>query len=47
MARAVICPVCLGKGTVKKKVGMSGWTPKYKEVTCHGCGGKGWVEVSD
>lgn len=20
---------------------------KYKEQTCHGCGGKGWIEVQD
>lgn len=43
MARAVLCPICNGKGKVPKDY------PNHsdEEKTCHGCGGKGWVEVSD
>ncbi len=37
MGEAVLCPVCAGKGNVRR----DGWT-----VTCNGCGGKGWVELS-
>lgn len=33
MAEAVICPVCRGEGV----------TPTGKQ--CHGCDGKGWVQV--
>lgn len=41
MARAVLCPVCGGSGK-KYKNG----TYKYgTEKPCHGCNGKGWVEV--
>ncbi len=40
MVHAEICPVCKGTGKIRKKTG-------YPEPTktCHGCGGKGWVEV--
>jgi len=43
MGRAVICPVCGGTGKVRK--GSFSCNPR--EVTCHGCHGRGWVEVSD
>jgi len=46
MAKAVTCPVCDGKGTVSN-MGYNGHTSTLTEITCHGCGGKGWVEVSD
>lgn len=36
--KAVLCPVCNGTGK---------YNPGYLENTCHGCGGKGWVEVKD
>ena len=36
--KAVICPVCNGSG----KYGA----PEILR-DCHGCGGKGWVEVQD
>ncbi len=42
MAHAQICPVCLGKGILP--------ADKYStaaEEKCHGCNGRGWVEVSD
>jgi excisionase family DNA binding protein len=31
MARAVLCPVCRGKGQY------------YRKGVCHGCNGKGWI----
>jgi len=38
--KPVLCPVCNGQGTVPSRL------PVTTEVTCHGCGGRGWVEVS-
>jgi len=38
--KRILCPICLGKG----KIVDEGGTNVYK--TCHGCGGKGWVEVA-
>ena len=45
MAKAVKCPVCNENGKVcypPEAVATAG--PTY--VVCHGCGGRGWVEVS-
>lgn len=44
MSRAVICPVCGGCGEYSpaKDKGSTGGPPKR---SCHGCGGRGWVEV--
>ncbi len=36
MTNAQKCPVCEGKGLVANPFG---------DKKCHGCGGKGWVEV--
>jgi hypothetical protein len=36
------CPICEGKGKVPR---IDGWN--CHEDACHGCGGKGWVEVKD
>jgi len=44
MARAVRCPVCVGKGTI---IVYSDTTAGNYEKPCHGCHGSGWVEVSD
>lgn len=44
MAHAEKCPVCGGEGTVTKMVNT---TAGVEVETCKGCGGKGWVEVSD
>ncbi len=40
MSKAVLCPVCNGTGDVKDSVdGLI--------THCHGCAGKGWVEIGD
>jgi hypothetical protein len=41
MSHAEMCPVCHGEGQFISTV--IGPSPR----TCHGCGGKGWVEVKD
>ena len=53
--KAVKCPICKGSGKALRK----GCKPTkiighftllaaiMNEITCHGCGGKGWVEVSE
>lgn len=43
MAHAQTCPICCGKG----KLPDDGKSTAVTEPTCHGCDGKGWVEVSD
>lgn len=40
---AEICPIC--KGTGKITTGRDSTTPIEK--TCHGCNGKGWIEIHD
>ena len=40
MAHAETCPVCSGSGKKHKEIPGNCVT-----VSCHGCGGKGWVEV--
>lgn len=42
MSHGARCPICEGNGKINKG---SGWVPDMK--ICHGCGGKGWVEISD
>ncbi len=39
MSKAVVCPICHGTGKVEN-IGNT-----VAEKTCHGCNGKGWVEV--
>ena len=34
-----LCPVCVGRGDV----GGNCDSTSANRVTCHGCGGKGWV----
>ena len=41
--KAVLCPVCNGKGRIYG--GYESGTEPLE--TCHGCGGKGWVEVHE
>ncbi len=43
MRTAVKCPVCDGEGKVREY--LNGSTIPYYDKLCHGCGGKGWVEV--
>ena len=42
MSHAEICPVCKGKGTKRSVNGIAG---DEAPIPCHGCGGRGWVEV--
>jgi len=43
--KAVLCPVCNGSG---KLVDQSpGITTTLSDKLCHGCAGKGWVEVHE
>lgn len=44
--KAVLCPVCGGRGTIMD-YGNPNFTSAIIEVTCRGCGGKGWVEVHE
>ncbi len=46
MAKAVLCPVCQGSGVVAERTDL-GATLIYNTKTCHGCYGRGWVEVSE
>lgn len=41
--KASLCPVCNGQGVVFG-IAETGTMPTQ---TCHGCKGKGWVEVSE
>jgi len=42
MVHSEICPVCKGTGKYKKELKD---VCTLKEETCHGCNGRGWVEV--
>lgn len=48
--KAVLCPVCKGEGFIAQYLGdphsTAGCTPLPPKL-CHGCAGKGWVEVSE
>ena len=44
VSQAVRCPVCNGAGKIWT-VAAKDSTACNMEVTCHGCGGKGWVVV--
>ena len=41
--KAERCPVCYGSGKYQTGADIGGTNPTV--TTCHGCGGKGWVEV--
>ena len=43
MNTAQLCPVCMGKGKLPPERGESDEPAK----TCHGCCGRGWVEVGN
>lgn len=46
MAHAELCPICKGSGYL-----TTDYTPTTAGMTtakpCHGCNGKGWIEVQD
>lgn len=44
MGHAQRCPVCLGRGWIEEN---SGTTSGIVRKVCHGCGGLGWIQVSD
>lgn len=44
MSHSEVCPTCMGRGKVKSP---SSVTSVDCMITCHGCGGKGWVEIGD
>ena len=46
MAKAVQCPICNGAGKLKDP-GKNMDATYAPEKICHGCSGKGWVEVSE
>mgnify|MGYP001581684880 CR=1 FL=1 len=45
MAKAVLCPVCKGFGKVVANRDPNSSAADERTNYCHGCGGKGWVEV--
>ena len=45
--KAVICPVCDGRGEIKEATIEGVVTTKITTRLCHGCGGKGWVAVAN
>ena len=44
--KAALCPVCNGSGKATPTGNPYG-TAADMSVTCHGCGGIGWVQVGD
>ena len=47
MAHAEKCPICEGSGRLPLPVEMGTTASRPYDKLCHGCGGKGWVEVAD
>ncbi len=43
MSKAVLCPVCNGKGYIL--IDCINIPCEKEHKTCHGCAGKGWVEL--
>ncbi len=45
--QAVLCPICMGTGKYKES-NSSSWTTiiTYYGI-CHGCDGRGWVEIGE
>ena len=47
MSHAQSCPICFGKGKIKDPDYNPQLSGDPIMVTCHGCGGRGWVQVED
>jgi len=45
MTQAVVCPVCSGTGKVSESPNVNSTSASGNRRTCHGCDGKGWVEI--
>ena len=45
--KASLCPVCNGDGQLKDAIFEGPETTKITMRLCHGCNGKGWVEVQE
>ena len=45
--KAELCPVCRGKGTICNHAENTDSSLHSTCPTCHGCGGRGWVEVKE
>ncbi len=45
MAHAERCPICYGKGQINNV--NPGDTCAERWETCHGCSGRGWIEIQD
>ncbi len=46
MVKAVVCPVCGGIGAVAKAQPTNSTSATPIVEKCHGCQGRGWIEVS-
>lgn len=47
MAHSEVCPVCKGEGKVCKGVDEKSTSAIPILAICHGCNGRGWVEVGN
>jgi len=45
--QAVLCPVCNGSGRLLEPNCPGSTCSAFISRDCHGCGGKGWVSISD
>lgn len=45
MSKAVLCPVCQGSGEIQETPPAERTSAIPITKVCHGCSGKGWVEV--
>lgn len=46
MGKAVKCPICGGSGKLLKGNGGEYMVVEVNYERCHGCDGRGWVEVN-
>jgi len=45
--KAVLCPLCNGRGTIFSSQNLGSSSATLYEVPCHGCHGCGWVTVPE